>query len=158
MSDEAILLHAEPLDWMLCREDHDAMSDLRREVFAWAKEAINGIDLMAIGAVAAEMDSISEDRERLCAAISISCTYRPEYMNGHGASIEVSDEGIALLTKQYIANGQGSSCDHHSETVARLTWEGGFRTVSIEDWIVTAKTLRHEGGQIRSDIAALPMF
>ena len=113
---------------------------------------------MAIGAAIADMDGMLADGKRIFATVTISCTHRPDFMEGRSVQFEIGDDGISLATIEFVPTGQGNSCDHQSRTLVDLTWKGGFRVAAIETWLGIAKDTRFERNEIRSEIIGLPEF
>lgn len=158
MSEDTEVLYAEPVDWMLCKADHDALTEVRDELWDWIRIASSGTTVMALGAGIAVIDGKLAEDEHSEASVVLTCSNREGFGSGLEVACEIGDEGIALSTLKYEPTGQGRSCDHYAETLAHLTWEGGFKISRIEKWLETARSVRMGRATISSEILGLPDY
>lgn len=158
MSDEPEYLHAEPVQWMLCKADHDALTEVRDELWQWIRQADSGTTVMGLGAGIAAVDGKLARDDHCDASVTLTCSNRVGFGEGLQVGCEIGDEGISLSTMQFVLTGQGESCDHQSETLAHLTWEGGFEVSRIRKWLRIAGSVRTGRTTISAEILGLPDY
>lgn len=137
--------------WRISRRDAAMLDALHDELWEWRRMASGGGDLVAIGAVIEALEDIQEGEDPR-AAVQLECIVRPEMLDGLSCDFSISDEGIVLSQMQYIATGQGLSCDHGTTSRCVLSPDGDFSESGIDDWIRAARELRAQDADLRSTI------
>jgi hypothetical protein len=140
--------------WMLCREDANNLEDVLEELRAWCGVMETGREIIALGAVIAYLEDVLE-REEPSGGVRIGWTCRPDHMDGVSVDIAVSDEGIELGQTEFVATGQGNSCDHSCTIFAYLNAEGGFPTEKIARWLKLVAIVRGDFATFNHEITWL---
>jgi hypothetical protein len=137
--------------WMLSQRDADTLASVRDEMWEWRTLAEAPSDLIALGAATEGIDNILE-REQFDCVIALSCTVRPDLMDGESAHFMIRDEGIELSIMEYVATGQGRSCDHATTFACRLGAEGSYDHQDVRIWIAKTEELRANTPTFRGDL------